>query len=130
MNPWDNIFNNAGTITSAGYNVSDDDGGGFLKGPGDQINTDPRLGPLQDNGGPTFTDALLPGSPAIDAGDPGFTPPPFSDQRGSPFARVFNGRLDVGAFEVQPTPTPSPTPRPIPTPRTRSTPQPRPGSHR
>ncbi len=29
---------------------------------------DPRLGPLADNGGPTFTRALLPGSPAIDAG--------------------------------------------------------------
>ena len=65
-----NIFNNAGTITSAGYNISNDDGGGYLNGPGDQVNTDPLLGPLQDNGGPTFTHALLPGSPAIDAGDP------------------------------------------------------------
>jgi hypothetical protein len=35
------------------------------------------LGPLQDNGGPTFTQALLPGSPAIDAGYPNFTPPAF-----------------------------------------------------
>src|SRR5262249_22741899 len=33
---------------------------------------DPRLGPLQNNGGPTRTMALLPGSPARDAGDPGF----------------------------------------------------------
>jgi hypothetical protein len=40
------------------------DGAGILTGPGDQINTDPILGPLQDNGGPTFTHALLPGSPA------------------------------------------------------------------
>jgi len=53
------------TVTSRGYNVSSDNGGGFLTGPGDQINTDPMLGPLQDNGGPTFTHALLPGSPAI-----------------------------------------------------------------
>ena len=67
-------------------------------GPGDQINTDPLLGPLQDNGGPTVTHALLPGSPAIDAGDPNFTPPPFYDQRGCPFLRVFNGRVDVGSI--------------------------------
>src|SRR5438132_7457691 len=53
------------TVTSRGYNVSSDDGGGFLTGPGDQINTDPMLGPLQDNDGPTFTHGLLPGSPAI-----------------------------------------------------------------
>jgi hypothetical protein len=41
-----------------------------LNAIGDQINTDPILGPLQDNGGPTFTHALLTGSPAINAGDP------------------------------------------------------------
>ncbi len=54
------ILNDFGTVTSYGYNVSSDDGGGYLNGPGDQINTDPMLGPLQDNGGPTFTHALLP----------------------------------------------------------------------
>jgi len=59
-------------VTSYGYNVSSDDGGGYLSGPGDQINTDPLLGPLQDNGGLTFTHALLPHSPAINAGDPNF----------------------------------------------------------
>ena len=96
-----NIANDGGTVTSLGYNLSSDDGGGFLTGPGDQINTDPLLGPLQDNGGPTFTHALLPGSPAIDMGDPNFTPPPFFDQRGSGFSRVVNGRIDIGSFEVQ-----------------------------
>ena len=49
-----NIFNNGGTVTSHGYNLSSDDGGGFLTAIGDQINTDPLLGPLQDNGGPTL----------------------------------------------------------------------------
>ena len=107
----ENIFNDAGTVSSLGYNVSSDDGGGYLTGPGDQINTDPMLGPLQDNGGPTFTHALLPGSPAINAGDPSFTPPPFFDQRGPGFDRVVNGRIDIGSFEVQgPTPTPTATP--------------------
>ena len=114
----ENIFNNGGTVTSHGYNLSSDDGGGYLTGPGDQINTDPLLGPLQDNGGSTLTHALLPGSPAIDAGDPNFHPPPFNDQRGCP--RVINGRIDIGSFERQPpgrsclTPRPRPTPPPRP----------------
>ena len=128
------IFNDGGTVTSLGYNLASDDGGGVLTEPGDHINTDPMLGPLQDNGGPTFTHELLPGSPAIDAGDPNFTPPPFYDQRGLGFSRVVNGRIDKGSFEVQAgsTPTPTPTPtltpasRPTPTPRPRPTPPPRP----
>jgi hypothetical protein len=102
----ENIFNYFGTVTSNGYNLSSDDGGGFLTATGDQINTDPLLGPLQNNGGPTFTHELLAGSPAIDAGDPNFdpnsfTPPLLYDQRGSGFARVANSRIDIGAFEVQ-----------------------------
>jgi hypothetical protein len=120
----ENIFNDGGTITSAGYNLSNDDGGGYLNGPGDLINTDPLLGPLQDNGGLTQTQALLPGSPAIDAGDPGFAPPPWYDQRGPNFYRLRNNRIDIGSFEVQegPAVTPTPTPRPAPTPRVRPTP--------
>ena len=134
------IFKNSGMVTSLGYNLASDNGGGVLTGPGDQINTDPMLGPLQDNGGPTFTHELLAGSPAIDAGDPNFTPPPSYDQRGAPFHRVVNGRIDVGSFEVQagstptptatatatPTATPTLTPRPSLTPRPRPTPDPRP----
>lgn len=115
----ENIFNNAGFITSYGYNLSSDDGGGYLIGPGDQINIDPMLGPLQDNGGPSFTHALLPGSPAIDTGDPSFTPPPFYDQRGLGYPRVVNGRVDKGSFEGR-------VPRATPTPRPHSTPRPRP----
>ena len=98
----ENIFNDGGTVTSLGYNLSSDDGGGYLTGAGDRINTDPSLGPLQDNGGPTLTHALLPGSPAIDAGDPNFNPPPSNDQRDCHFDRVFNGRIDIGSFETQP----------------------------
>src|SRR5436190_2156076 len=99
-------------VTSRGYNVSSDDAGGFLTGPGDQLNTDPMLGALQNNGGPTFTHELLKGSPAIDAGHPNFTPPPYYDQRGPVFWRIRNGRIDVGSFEVQIGTTPSPTPSP------------------
>ena len=112
------IVNDSGTSTSRGYNISNDDGGGYLNGPGDQINTDPLLGPLQSNGGPTSTHALLPDSAAIDAGDPIFIPPPSTDQRGCPFDRVFNGRIDIGSFETQPPPRhPCPRPRPTPAPR-------------
>ncbi len=58
------------------------------------------LGPLQDNGGPTFTHNLLSGSPAIDTGDPNFVPPPSTDQRGYP--RVSNSRIDIGSLETTP----------------------------
>jgi hypothetical protein len=111
----ENIVNNGGTVMSHGYNVCSDNAGGYLTGPGDQINTDPLLGPLQDNGGPTLTHAPLPGSPAIDAGDPNFTPPPFHDQRGPCYHRVFGRRIDVGSVETQPRPrcvTPAPRPTP------------------
>src|SRR5207247_4075922 len=84
---------------SLGYNLRIDYGGCFLTATADQINTDPMLGPLQDNGGSTFTHELLSGSPAINAGDPSFTPPPDYDQRGPGFPRVVNGRIDIGAFE-------------------------------
>src|SRR4029077_4884629 len=117
----ENIFNDGGTVTSHGYNVSSDNGGGYLNRPGDQINTDPHLGPLQDNGGPTLTHLPLSGSPAIDGGDPNFTPPPFHDQRGSCYYRVFGRRIDVGSVETQPRPRcvtparrPTPLSRPIP----------------
>ena len=62
------IDGQSGTVTSLGYNLSSNNGGGFLTNATDQINTDPMLSPLQDNGGPTFTHAPLPCSPAIDKG--------------------------------------------------------------
>jgi hypothetical protein len=103
------ITNDSGTISSLGYNLSSDNGAGFLTATGDQINTDPMLGPLQDNGGPTFTHTLLCGSPAIDKGKD------FSgslyDQCGAGFVRTFDDPFapnapggdgtDIGAFEVQ-----------------------------
>jgi hypothetical protein len=81
------------TIVSAGYNLTDDDGGGWLTGSGDQTLADPRLAVLGMYGGTTPTRPLLPGSRAIDAGGgPGI---PAQDQRG----RVRVGPADVGAFE-------------------------------
>ena len=96
----------AGTV-NAQYSLIKNSSPGFVNGTntGNVIGTDPMLGPLQDNGGPTFTHALLTGSPAIDMGDPSFTPPPDFDQRGTGFPRVVNNRIDIGAFEVQTLPT-------------------------
>jgi len=120
------IATNGGTVTSLGYNLSSDNGGGFLTAAGDQINTNPILSPLQNNGGPTFTHLPQTGSPAIDAGDPSFTPPPFNDQRGALYLRVSNSRIDIGAVEVQPSPIPTPTPTPTATPTPTGTPTPTP----
>jgi hypothetical protein len=118
-----NIFNygNQGTIFSDGYNLSNDNAAGYLTAAGDQINTDPRLGPLQNNGGSTFTHALMGDSPAINAGNPNFNlnnfqPPLIYDQRGPGFDRMKNGQSDIGAFEMQTAPVrPPPTPSPSPT---------------
>jgi polymorphic membrane protein len=104
-----------GKIITDGYNLSSDAAGGdattapggLLNGPGDTRNTNPRLGPLQNNGGPTLTHALLKNSPAINAGNPNFNPyslnpPLLYDQRGPGFPRIVKGRLDIGSFESQP----------------------------
>ena len=60
---------------------------------------DAVLGPLQDNGGPTLTHALLSGSPAIDAGNNRYATD--WDQRGPGYPRIVNGIIDIGAFEYQ-----------------------------
>lgn len=77
---------------------------------------DPMLGPLAANGGPTLTHDLLPGSPAIEAGDPsasgGLGGVPVYDQRGVPWTRVYDSDgtgsaiVDIGAYELHAT-TPS-----------------------
>ncbi|MEO6183044.1 MAG: choice-of-anchor Q domain-containing protein, partial [Verrucomicrobiota bacterium] len=101
-----NLENNLGSVVNYGYNLSSDNGGGVLTRATDQINTDPLLGPLADNGGPTLTHALLPGSPAIDKGYSGGQA---TDQRGEPrifdFSSITNAAdsgdgSDIGAFEV------------------------------
>lgn len=85
----------AATIASGGHNVISD-GSCNPNGTTDQSNTDALLGPLADNGGPTFTHALGAGSPAIDAASAGVA----TDQRG--VARPRGAASDVGAFELIP----------------------------
>ncbi len=83
------------TITSQGNNLSTDGGSGLLTGSGDLINFDPLLAPLGNYGGPTQSLALLPGSPAINAGNNSGAPA--TDQRG--ITRPQQGTVDIGAFE-------------------------------
>lgn len=64
------------------------------------IDGDPRLGPLAENGGPTKTMALLPGSGAIDAGSDTLASGLTYDQRGPGYPRVYNGTVDIGAYEL------------------------------
>jgi hypothetical protein len=76
-----------------------------LNQTGDQRNTDPLLGPLASNGGPTQTHRLLLSSPAIDAGSNALavdqsSNPLTTDQRDAGFARIINGTVDIGAVEV------------------------------
>jgi hypothetical protein len=61
------------------------------------IHRPPLLGPLADNGGPTRTHAVLPGSPALNAGTTCLA----QDQRGEPRARSAEDPCDLGAFELQ-----------------------------
>ena len=86
----------AGTITSLGHNLASDTSC-VLLGAGDLNSTNPLLGPLLDNGGPTMTHALLPGSPAIDA-IPVASCTVNTDQRG--VVRPQGADCDVGSFEV------------------------------
>src|SRR5438105_15409294 len=81
-------------IESTGHNL-DSDGSCFLTATGDLPKRDPLLGPLADNGGPSETQALLPGSPAIDAGAADGCPQ--HDQRG--IARPQGAGCDMGAYE-------------------------------
>jgi len=99
-------FFNMTTVTSNKSLIGVANAGGFtLAGTGNKTGTlaaplNPMLAALANNGGSTKTHALLPGSPAIDAGNnaAGLT----FDQRGTGFVRVYNGKADIGAFEVQP----------------------------
>lgn len=95
----------SGTLVSHGYNLIRSLSGCAIVGDttGNQVNIDPILGFLKDNGGNTFTHALLDGSPAIDSGNPD-VPGSSSqtclttDQRG--ISRPQGTRCDIGAYEA------------------------------
>lgn len=90
-------------IVDGGHNISSDSTCDFNVANGSFSNTNPRLEPLQDNGGSTMTHGLEWGSPAIDAGDPALCPA--TDQRG--VARPLDGNkdgraiCDIGSYELE-----------------------------
>ncbi|WP_019508633.1 Ig-like domain-containing protein [Pleurocapsa sp. PCC 7319] len=91
-------INDTGTITVTNSLLEVGNGKITDGTDGNIVGQDPLLDPagLKDNGGPTQTIALQPGSPAINTGDDnGLT----TDQRGTGFKRIENGRADIGAFE-------------------------------
>ncbi|MFL6335290.1 MAG: Calx-beta domain-containing protein [Pyrinomonadaceae bacterium] len=99
-----------GTFNSQDFNLIRSPGTATINGTTTHNVTglDPLLSPLQNNGGPTQTHALLPGSPAIDAGDRGGLN---ADQRGltrpvdnTTAANASDG-ADIGAYEVQAPPS-------------------------
>jgi hypothetical protein len=94
----------AGTLISQGYNLIGNTNGCTLTNDltGNIYGVDPLLGPLQYNGGITLTHALLPGSPAIDAGPANAAP--FTDERG--LARPQGAADDIGAYEYSAVPMP------------------------
>jgi hypothetical protein len=113
------IFNFNGTV-SGSYNVIQTSTGYTISGS-NNLNVDPMLEKggtgtpiLKNNGGPTQTHLLLPGSPAINAGSNALLPADTFDldgdsntaenlpvdQRGTGFARVVNTTVDIGAVEV------------------------------
>ena len=103
----------SGVITSLGHNLigNADGSSGITNGVNADLagNTasplNPRLGSLGDYGGGILTMALLPGSPAVDAGDDAVLNAPFNlatDQRGNPYSRKIGAHVDIGAFELLP----------------------------
>ncbi len=98
---------------SAGFEGQFGDQFGSTSNPLDpKLQTDSNGNPLlQDNGGPTQTIALLPGSPAVDAGSDSVLSSPYNlttDQRGAGFPRKQGAHVDIGAFEA-PADTTTPT---------------------
>ena len=117
----------AGTRTIKFSLIGDENGSGLIASTSPDANgnligphaspIDPKLGPLADHGGRMKAHALLPGSPALEAGDPnfdaatftaaGFAGPFFFDQRGDGYARLVDGGgssrpiVDMGAYESQ-----------------------------
>jgi hypothetical protein len=101
----DGVEDCEGPIVDATYNLSSDAGNScdFSAAKHDLVRTDPKLGPLADNGGPTETEILKKGSPAIDAVKGGAVgcSADAVDQRGIARPQPTGGRCDVGAVELK-----------------------------
>lgn len=90
-----------GTIISKGYNLIGADNTSSFNQIGDVTDVlEPGLLPLANNGGATLTHALKSDSLAINAGSNSLIPTGVNfDQRGTGFARILGGFVDIGAYE-------------------------------
>jgi len=102
------VGSNYGFFNSLGYNIIGNTTNTQIIGTttGNQLNVNPQLAPLANNGGTSETLALLPTSPAINAGSDALAVDANGnlirfDQRGSCFRRFVGNSVDIGAFEVQ-----------------------------
>ena len=105
---YSSLASDTASITATNSLIGEVDSRITVNGTNNVSSTNPMLGALANNGGPTKTMALLTGSPAIDAGPnpvATFTGNEF-DQRGAGYARVVGGLVDIGAFELQPSSEP------------------------
>lgn len=82
----------------ANYSLIEDATGLTLNGTGNITGTDPALGALAANGGPTFTHRPSNSSPLVNAGDPAIVGQPATDQRG--VIRIIGAAIDIGAVEI------------------------------
>jgi hypothetical protein len=99
-----NVQVDDGTFTSLGYNLTNSGPGTPFTATTDLTDTNPRLGPLQANGGSTWTHAHPSESPATDRipfGVNGCGTTVIVDQRGQPRPGTFTQRCDIGAYKVQ-----------------------------
>jgi len=102
----------AASVSSQGFNLIGNTNGSSGWIATDLLNQNPLLAPLANNGGLTFTHAILPSSPAISAGNNDLARNPYDnsllqfDQRGKGFLRVVNAMVDIGAYEANYAPGP------------------------
>jgi hypothetical protein len=98
--------NVSGSVVSEGYNLVSAIAGSTGWSQLDLLDVDGMLAPMGNNGGATWTHAILPDSPAINAGNNKLARDPYnnsllvSDQRGKGFARVVDETVDIGAYEA------------------------------
>src|SRR5205085_8312044 len=91
----------AGGVFNARYSLIEKLPEGTINGENDHniFGKSALIGLLRDNGGPTKTHALLPGTPAINMGNNELANGLATDQRGEGFPRIVGDSVDIGAFE-------------------------------
>ena len=101
----DNIGGDLGSDADVNWSLVETSGAHIVAGGDNVTGVDPGLLALATPSSTTWIRPFANTSAAFNAGDPTFSPPPATDQMGNP--RVAFGRIDMGAFELQPVPDPT-----------------------